>query len=124
MSGEKGIRVRVALNPVAGPIGSLDLYIVDEHDPHRPLLAKPMTLEFAPLGTINEVPSPSLRLFHPIAGEFLRAMAEAASGAGQKPDAQSRVEGVLAAQERHLEDLRTLLNLGTGPSSIIVEVKR
>jgi len=47
--------------------------------------------------------------------EVLQAFAEALLKGGYKPKDQSRVEGVLEAQSKHLEDMRFLLKLPALP---------
>lgn len=53
--------------------------------------------------------SPTLTLPQPLADKFLQAVSEFAMDEGIKPARHERLEGTLAAQSSHLQDMRKLV---------------
>lgn len=85
-----------------------DIFIVrDDHNGQR-WIAKPMVLEWVKHEHgISE--DPSLSIHQNVEGEFLKALTDAISEKGIKPESDSKLEGKLIATEKHLEDMRTLV---------------
>lgn len=87
-----------------------DIMFVDDRPDGR-YVAKPMRLEWEKHEPGSRVVEPSLHFPDRTASVIMKALAEALSEQGLKPDADAKMVGQLQAQHSHLQDLRMLLKL-------------
>lgn len=90
----------------------LKLWIVDDKSERRKLLRYKDGIwhaEDIENGGVQQ--EPSLHLPGRLGEEVMKAMVNAFSERGIKPESDSKLQGKLEATEKHLEDMRTLLKL-------------
>jgi len=71
-------------------------------------VAKPMELEFEEHEEGTKI-EPTLRIDHFLAPKFLKALAEALDKEGVKTENDYKLQGILEATKKYLEDMRRLV---------------
>ena len=87
-----------------------DIYFVieDFKDEGKSVVARPIELVFEEVSD-NKIAEPTLRLPNRVAKDFLTALSSALDQEGIKTENTHKLEGVLEAQGKHLEDMRNLV---------------
>jgi len=74
-----------------------------------PSVAKPMKIVFERLEPGQAIEGPTLSIPINAGREFLQSLREALDSLGVQPKNESKNEGILEAQTKHLEDMRRLV---------------
>lgn len=72
-------------------------------------VVEPMELKFRPVKENTEWGEPSLQIPGDIAGDLVDALVQALGDRGIKTQSDSKTEGLLEAQTKHLEDLQRIV---------------
>ncbi len=86
---------------------SIGILFAEEKNGKR-YIAKPVQLEFTEYD-IDTSTEPTIRISHFLAPDFLKALAEALDKEQIKTENDFKIQGLLEATKRHLEDMRRLV---------------
>lgn len=110
--GVMAFQVEIERQPHIGG-GAYDIYVF-RNTPEGDTVAAPIEFEFITVDESQRIAAPTMRLFSRDATAFLEAFSRALQREGFETENQSFTKGKLDATERHLEDLREMLDLPKG----------